>query len=276
MWRWGVLMICGLIIAGCTVENTEQEPVRQPVKDSTWVKKETVELTKEEHFEQERQSQEPVPVDNALKGKLLDADATPTGKVTDKDTCLAEASVIDKRRMKLQRSGGMWHAFERSPEARPWSNNGMQIDSNFNKLIHALLHLCKTADGLPMTDLAQRISHMLEEKGEEGTLKILKGQGRAKKDNEIWIEYAKKSQKAATRKVPYATTESLILKMHPLMDLMEDLYQRKVDASNSQKFVSDSVTLLAVINHYLGENEHFVLALSEDFEEPFYKFEGEM
>ena len=42
--------------------------------------------------------------------------------------CLALVEPMDKIRMAVQRGGGAWHAFERSPDVRPFSSQGIQID----------------------------------------------------------------------------------------------------------------------------------------------------
>jgi hypothetical protein len=53
-----------------------------------------------------------------------------------------------------------------------------------------------------------------------------------------------------------------------LIDLYKELLNRKVDESNKDAFLSDSVTLLAVIKSRLANEPRVVMAMKEDTEAP--------
>ena len=69
--------------------------------------------------------------------------------------------------MFVQREGGAWSMFERSSLIKSYSDNGMQIDSNMNKLVFSLRHLCKTAQGVPQNDLAIKVNSIIDQMGKE-------------------------------------------------------------------------------------------------------------
>jgi len=92
--------------------------------------------------------------------------------------------------------------------------------------------------------------------------------GEAPEDVELWLKHAEFSRNNVTRKVPYSEIQALILKIQPLIDLYKNLWDRKVDESNKDAFLSDSVTLLAVINHHLAKEPRVVMAMKEDTEAP--------
>ena len=53
-----------------------------------------------------------------------------------------------------------------------------------------------------------------------------------------------------------------------MIALYEDLLKRKVDESNKDRFVSDSITLLAVIKDRLAQEPRVIMAMKEDTEAP--------
>jgi hypothetical protein len=53
-----------------------------------------------------------------------------------------------------------------------------------------------------------------------------------------------------------------------LIDLYKNLWGRKVDESNKDAFLSDSMTLLTIINDRLAQEPRVVMAMKEDTEAP--------
>ena len=74
--------------------------------------------------------------------------------------------------------------------------------------------------------------------------------------------------------MPYSEIQELIRKTQPLIDLYNDLWDRKVDESNKDEFLSDSVTLLAIIKNRLANEPRVIMAMKEDTEAPLpYRWE---
>jgi hypothetical protein len=171
--------------------------------------------------------------------------------------------------MFVQREGGAWNMFERSALIKPYSDNGMQIDSNMNKLVFSLRHLCRTAQGVPQNPLALKVNSIIDKLGKEKAREhFIEEVGEAPADVELWLHHAEFSKKNTTRKVPYSEIQELIQKTQPLIDLYEDLLSRKVDESNKDAFLSDSVTLLAIIKNRLAKEPRVIMAMKEDTEAP--------
>jgi len=266
-----------LFVAACGGSEEEaQQPLKIPEKEKTWVKTEKVEITKQEALAHQ-QAELDVSVDEALRVKLTQVPLSKqAGLVTDKDTCLSFLKPLDDKRKQVQREGGMWHAFERSDAVRPYSDNGVQLDSNMNKLFHALGHLCRTANGVPQTGLAMTVNRDIDKMGVEGTRNQMVELGNPIKVVDEWIEYALAAKKNSKRKVPYPTIEELIRKTQPLIDLYAELLSRKLDDSNQQQFLSDAVTLLAVVNGLMSEDTHLTMARAEDLQVPYEQYRNEM
>jgi hypothetical protein len=266
--------MCGgialLLLAACGSDQSAEEPLRLPEREKTWVKTEQVDITKDAALAPKGEAVIDVPINDDLHDKLIKTSGpAPKSPVKDAASCLALLNPLDKTRMFVQREGGAWSMFERSALIKPYSNNGMQIDSNMNKLVFSLRYLCRTAQGVPQNALALKVNAVIDQMGKEKAREhFTEVVGEAPEDVDLWLKHAEFSLKNMTRKVPYSEIQALILKTQPLIDLYKNLWDRKVDESNKDAFLSDSITLLAVIKNRLVNEPRVVMAMKEDTEAP--------
>jgi hypothetical protein len=259
-----------LLLTACGSDQTAEEPLRLPEREKTWVKNEQVDITKDAALAPKSDAVINVPINEDLHDKLMKTSGpAPKSPVKDTASCMALLNPLDKTRMFVQREGGAWSMFERSALIKAYSNNGMQIDSNMNKLVFSLRHLCKTAQGVPQNELALKVNAIIDQMGKEKAREhFTEVVGEAPEDVELWLKHAEFSKKNMTRKVPYSDIQELILKTQPLIELYKNLWDRKVNESNKDEFLADSITLLGVINHRIANEPHVVMAMNEDTEAP--------
>ncbi len=263
------VLLIGFLPA-CGEEVAEEAAVKLPPREHTWVREEAVKKTKEDFFSKEEMARPEIPVDEALAKRLTENKPEKvSGSVTDIDSCLKLLEPLDKKRMQVQKESGAWHAFERSPEVRYFSDQGMQIDSHLNQRMAALRRLCKTAKGIPEDNITRVISKKVAEKGREGVLQEFVELGKEKRNVEIWLQHAEYSKKNEKRDLDYKAIETLIVETEPLLDFYAELAKREVDATTKQAFLSDAVTLLAVITERSSKDEYLALALKEEEATPF-------
>lgn len=274
----GVLLIIVMAALPACAEEIQEEPaVQLPPREHTWVRKETVKKTTSAFFVEQDESQSKIPVNEVLAKKLAQSKpANVKGSVKDTASCLASLKPLDSKRTGVQKTGGMWSAFERSSEVRGHSENGMQIDSRINKLIFAMRHLCKTAKGLPQNNIARVISGKVSANGKEAVIKEFRGLGKAQKDIDIWLEYAEYWQKNQKRDLDFKSIEGLMAQSEPLIDLYEELTIRKVDQNSKQGFLSDAVTLLETLKKLSSNEPYIVLALKEEKDAPYENLDPDM
>jgi len=258
----------GGVLFACNGGEEAKGPVIQPKKESTWVKTEKVRTTKEAAVSGKDKSLAPIPV-NASLAKQLNQSKPDGMAVTDQVSCLARVESMDLKRTAVQKAGGMWHAFERNADSKAYSSDGMQLDSTTNQMIHGLKHLCRTAEGVPITDLARKISKKVDTYGWDETRRMLLSQGEHPEDIDIMLEYAEAAKNETTRKVDFTAIGELIAHAEPLIDLYEDLSRRSVDAQTIDAFLSDAITLLKVIREFAGHDPLMTLALKEDNQVPY-------
>lgn len=271
MLRIGMCGLIGLLLlTACGPDQAVEEPLRLPEREQTWVKTEQVEITKNDVLASKPETAIHIPINKDLRDTLMKTRGpAPKFPVANTASCLALLAPLDKTRMFVQQEGGAWSMFERSELIKPYSDNGMQIDSNMNKLVFSLRHLCQTARGVPQNPLASKVNQAIDQMGKEQAREhFTEVVGEAPEDVDLWMEYAEFARKNSKRQVPYAEIQELILKTGPLTDLYQDLLNRKIEEDNKDKFLSDSVTLLAVIKNRLMNEPRVVMAMKEDAEPP--------
>jgi hypothetical protein len=134
------LMLIAVLFA-CDVAEEAKGPVIQPKKESTWVRTEKVQTTKEEVFSDSKEVLAEIPINTSLVEKITTSKSSSVAAI-DKISCLDRLDSLDLRRTLVQKSGGMWGAFEKNADSKPYSFHGMQLDSNINKMIFSLRFPC--------------------------------------------------------------------------------------------------------------------------------------
>lgn len=265
-WMQGIIFALALgFLAACAEESTDEPQARMPDKEHTWVRKETVKKTKEDFFAAKDKAAPQFTIDEELKKRLSTPPAGDEEQApADAAACLNRVEPMDKVRMAVQRAGGVWHAFERSPEVRPFSSQGIQIDSQTNKMVFAFKHLCDSARGLTKTGLAIVLSHRLKSKSREELKKELIKLGEAEADVDKWLAHQKYYAENSDRDLSYTSIASLISKGEVLIGFYDELSKRQVDAATKDAFLTDTATLLLVLNDMLASEKYMALALKEE------------
>ena len=272
-----MLLASGIICTACGGEEEKSESaIRLPEREVTWVRKQEVKKTSDAAIAGDQQSSSEIPINDALAKKLQQAaSAGETGAIKDLASCLSHVKRFDTIRTAVQKGGGMWHAFERNPKTKTYSNNGMQLDSQTNKMVFALKHLCKTAKGKPMDPMEQWVDQNLKTIGEEAAMEKFSDVAN-KGDAETWVKHVEQARKDQTRTVDYKRIEQLINRTAPLINLYEELSKRPVEDAAVNAFLSDSVTLLNGVNQFITGDKVMIMALTEEDSVPFYNLESEM
>ena len=270
----GYLFLVGFLSA-CDVAEEAKGPVIQPKKEATWVRTEKVQKTKEEVFSGEKKILEEVPI-NASMAEKLATEKSDLIVVTDKISCLTRLNPLDLGRTAIQKAGGMWHAFERNTDSKIYSFNGMQLDSNINKMIFGLKYLCQTSQGVPLNNLAIELNKLIKVHGREKTEKLLITRGEHPEDVKELLDYEEFARKISARKVDFKMIGPRFGRAERLMDLYEDLFTRPVDEKSMHAFLSDSVTLLKVLNEFIKMDQVMAMALKEDTLVPYHHEDQDM
>ena len=255
------LSVAGVLVMSCSPEAAQDEPMQMPFKENTWVRKEEIKKTKSFMFSTGEKLA--LPIDDRLI-KKLNTISTSNSSINSEEECLSQANALDKRRMVVQKRGGAWHVFERVAEAKIYSDYGMQIDSQLNRLVFSLKHICRGAKGMPLDAWGTNKVEELKRYGKEKMRKSYIDLGNPPADVDIWVAYAERALESRKRNIPYSEIGESILRTENLVNLYEELSLRKVDEASLNTFYSDASTLLDVIKNSLKSDPRVALAIQED------------
>ena len=255
------LIVGGVLVMSCSPEAAQDEPMQMPFKENTWVRKEEIKKTKSFMFSTGEKLA--LPIDDRLI-KKLNTISTSNSSINSEEECLSQANALDKRRMVVQKRGGAWHVFERVAEAKNYSDYGMQIDSQLNRLVFSLKHICRGAKGMPLDAWGTNKVEELKKYGKEKMRKVYIDLGNPPADVDIWVAYAERALESRKRNIPYSEIGESILRTENLVNLYEELSLRKVDEASLNTFYSDASTLLDVIKNSLKSDPRVALAIQED------------
>ena len=278
-------MIRLAILTGCLVSVTVlfacggaeegKGPVIQPKKEATWVRTEKVQTTTEEIFSSAEKKLAEIPINTSLVAKIT-SEKPGLIVTTDVVSCLDRLESLDLRRTLVQKFGGMWGAFERNVDSKPYSFYGMQLDSNVNKMVFSLRYLCQTSEGVPLNNVAIEFKKLMQDHGREEAVKILLSRGEHPEDIEVFLNYEEFARKIRERKIDFKVISPRLDQAERLIDLYEELSNKSIDEQSADTFLSNSVTLLKVMNEFLQTDQMMVMALNEDGLVPYHHVDQDM
>ena len=257
------VFLTGIFASGCSAEPTDEAPLQMPFKENTWVRKETVTRSSADIPGASYKTLPALPVDASLAKKLKTI-STSNPEVKDEQDCLAQANELDKRRTVVQERGGLWHIFESVKEIKEYTNYGMQLDSQMNRLVHSLKHLCRATKGMPLNGWGREKVEQLQKLGKEKMRQKYITLGDAVGDIDLWIKYAELAIESKKRNIPFSKVRESISRSENMVALYEDLSLRKVDESNKQSFYSDASTLLNAINDSFKSDPNIAMAIEDE------------
>mgnify|MGYP003959624081 FL=1 len=263
------------VLFACDGAEEAKGPVIQPKKEATWVRTEKVQTTKEEVFSDNKEILADIPLNTSLIAKIT-TKKPDSGATIDKVSCLDRLGSLDLRRTLVQKHGGMWGAFERNVDSKPYSFHGMQLDSNINKMIFSLRYLCQTSEGVPLNKVAIEFKKMLQDYGREETKKILISRGEHPEDIENYLNYEEFARKINARKIDFKTISLRVDQSERLMNLYEELSKKSINDQTIDAFLSNSVTLLKVMSEFIHTDQVMAMVLNEDALVPYHHIDQDM
>ena len=278
MIRFAILtgyLVSVTVLFACGGAEEGKGPVIQPKKEATWVRTEKVQTTTEEIFSSAEKKLAEIPINTSLVAKIT---TKKPGLIvtTDVVSCLDRLESLDLRRTLVQKFGGMWGAFERNVGSKPYSFYGMQLDSNVNKMVFSLRYLCQTSEGVPLNNVAIEFKKLMQDHGREEAIKILLSRGEHPEDIEVFLNYEEFARKIRERKIDFKVISPRLDQAERLIDLYEELSNKSIDEQSTDTFLSNSVTLLKVMNEFLQTDQMMVMALNEDGLVPYHHVDQDM
>ena len=251
-------VVASIFITGCEQEAAQEAPIQMPFKENTWVRKEAIK--KSEVFSPIKQ--ETLPIDDSLV-KQLKTVSTPIELNNEKE-CLAQASALDQRRTKVQERGGLWHSFEKVVEAKKYSDYGMQLDSQLNRMVFSLKYICRATKGIPLDGWSRTIVSQIEKDGKEKAYEYYINLGRDRHDVEKWISFGEMAIESKKRNISYESVSQSISRSANMVSLYEELSLKVLDEESFKSFLTQASTLLSVIKDSFVSDSNIAISIKEE------------
>ena len=257
------VLLTGVFVSGCSAEPVDEAPLQMPFKENTWVRKETMTRSSAQIPEISYETLPALPIDASLAKKLKTI-STSSPEMKNEQDCLAQANELDKRRTVVQERGGLWHIFESVKEIKEYTNYGMQLDSQMNRLVLSLKHLCGATKGMQLNGWGREKVEELQKWGKEKMREKYLALGNAEGDIEIWIKYAEIAIESKKRNIPFSQVRESISRSENMVAMYEELSLRKINKGNKKSFYLEASTLLSAIKDSFESDANIALAIEEE------------
>jgi len=251
-------VVASIFITGCEQEAAQNAPMQMPFKENTWVRKEAI--TKSKVFSDKQI--ETLSVDDSLVKQLKNISNSIS--VNNEKECLTQVSELDQRRTEVQKRGGLWHAFEKVAEAKKYSDYGMQLDSQMNRMVFSLKYICRATKGIPLDGWSRNIVSELEKDGKEKTYANYIKLGNDPADVDKWISFGEMAIESKKRNISYKKISESISRSANMVGLYQKLSLQRLDKDFLQSFFTKASTLLHVIKDSFVSDPNIALSIKEE------------
>ncbi|MZH41821.1 MAG: hypothetical protein F3740_08450 [Nitrospinae bacterium] len=257
------VVFTGIFVSGPSAGPVEETPMQMSIKENHYDTLKDFTKSSAQIPEISYENLPSLPIDNSLKKKLKTvSDSRP--EVKNEQDCVAQTNELDKRRTAVQERGGIWHIFESVKEIKEYTNYGMQLDSQMNRLVHSLKYLCGATKGMQLNGWGREKVEELQKLGKEKMLEKYIAFGDAKGDIEIWIKYAEIAIESKKRNIPFSKVRESISRSENMVTMYEELSLRKINEDNKNSFYLEASTLLSTINDSFKSDPNIALAIEEE------------
>ena len=257
------VVLTGVFVSGSSAESVDEAPLQMSIKENHYGTLEKMTKSSAQISETSYETLPALPVDASLKKKLKTI-STSSPEVKNEQDCLAQANELDKRRTAVQERGGLWHIFESVKEIKEYTNYGMQLDSQMNRLVLSLKHLCRATKGMQLNGWGREKVEELQKLGKEKMRQKYLAFGDAEGDIEIWVKYAEVAIESKKRNIPFSKVRESISRSENMVTMYEELSLRKINEDNKQSFYLEASTLLSAIKDSFKSDPNIALAIEEE------------
>ena len=257
------VVLTGVFVSGSSAVPVDEAPLQMSVKENHYGTLRKMAKSSAQISETSYETLPALPIDASL-GKKLKTISTSSPEVKNEQDCLAQANELDKRRTAVQERGGLWHIFESVKAIKEYTNYGMQLDSQMNRLVLSLKHLCRATKGMQLNGWGREKVEELQKWGKEKMREKYLAFGDAEGDIEIWIKYAEIAIESKKRNIPFSQVRESISRSKNMVTMYEELSLRKINEDNKISFYLEASTLLSAIKDSFKSDPNIALAIEEE------------
>ena len=175
-------------------------------------------------------------------------------------------------------AGGIWSIYEKTPEIRGNSFEGLNLDGKISKILEISKYLCQTIDGLPLSDLADYVINNLNKMGERNFREhLIEIRGKSVQEIKIWFNYAKTSRELQNRKITLESAIRTLSKAKEIFLRYQSLINRQTGFILSDDLRNETQLLIKSIDKFFESDYNMALAIKEKSQKPYWDiYEGDV
>ncbi|MZH02331.1 MAG: hypothetical protein F3745_02715 [Nitrospinae bacterium] len=257
------VVLTGVFVSRSFAGTVDETPFQMSIKENHFETLRNMTKSRAQVSETSNETLPSLPIDASLKKKLKTISAS-SPEVKNERDCLAQANELDKRRTVVQERGGLWHIFESVKEIKQYTNYGMQLDSQMNRLVFSLKYLCRATKGMPLNGWGREKVAQFQKWGKAKMREKYLALGNAEGDIEKWIKYAEIAIESKKRNIPFSQVRESMSRSENMVTMYEELSLRKINKNNKNSFYLEASTLLSAIKDSFKSDPNIALAIEEE------------
>ena len=196
------------------------------------------------------------------------------GRITnaeEKAVCLNNHKELFKIKQSVMMSGGIWTVYEKQPEIRGQSAEGLKLDGEINRIVEISEYLCQTLDGVPLNGLAIYVLEHLKLMGEKAFRdQLINIRGKSEKDIEVWFNYAKLAIQFRNRTLALDSVTKTLSRAKEIILRYRRFVNDQTNFVVPDDLRKETLLLLRQINVFFKADPNMALAIHEKAQEPYW------
>tara|TARA_B100000686_G_C16618403_1_gene877777 strand:- start:224 stop:940 length:717 start_codon:yes stop_codon:yes gene_type:complete len=193
----------------------------------------------------------------------------------EKTLCLNHYKELVTIKLSVTEEGGIWSIYEKLPEIRPKSFEGLNLDGKINQIFEISKYLCQTLEGVPLNGLAAYVLTHLEKMGEKKFREqLIINRGKSEKEIQVWFTYAKIALKNLERKLDANSVIKSLNRAKKIIIRYRNFVNDKKRVVSPNDVLKNTRSLRKQIEKLIKTDSNLALAIYEKEQEPYWDIYG--
>ena len=189
----------------------------------------------------------------------------------EKAVCWDHQKILFEIKQSATAKGGIWEIYEKIPETRTKSSEGLNLDGKINQIIEIGEYLCRTLDGVPLTGLAVYILNHLDKMGENAFHdQLLEIRGKTEKEIARWFNYAKIARGLRKRTLDLSSVINTLNRAKEIIVDYKGFINSQKDLFILEHLHRKTQSLIKQIDQFFKSDPNMSMAIFEKAQEPYW------
>tara|TARA_B100000686_G_scaffold168123_1_gene175558 strand:- start:3062 stop:3730 length:669 start_codon:yes stop_codon:yes gene_type:complete len=189
----------------------------------------------------------------------------------EKTICLNHQQELYKIKQFATEHGGTWSIYEKLPELKAHSVEGLSLDGKITRIVEISSYLCQTLDGVPLSGLAFYVIDHLEKLGEKAFRdQLINIRGKSEKEIAVWFNYAKLALEFQKRKLSLNSVADTLGRAKEIILNYRNFIDNQTEFIFPSDIRKETQWLIKKIDVFFKIDPNMALAIHEKSQEPYW------